>query len=348
MKISDAFLRVAELVRDLPKTDDREDLARVFDRVGGEMRMQERIFDDKLAGIFVDAKAVPSPPVRIEGGKTVERWGIDIGRVVVAGDGPDTSFFKSDDSAMLVPPVKGVFEGVAAIVARAGADNVWLVSKCGPAIQKRSLAWLDNHGFWTTTGMRPDHIRFCLTRPEKAEIAKDLGLTHFVDDRQDVIGSMQGIVKHRFLFGPQKHPVDKPEMIGIAIVATWTELLLTLVWNGIARPDRVAGTLQVGVSEDGRDVVVNHPKLAVDADGAGYLKFSPMQARHFAASLLVKASEIDDFSSVVVNEAELIALRTLRSAAEAWSMIDGSDDRVAYPAQKVVGQALAACRKVRP
>ena len=64
------------------------------------------------------------------------RIGVDIGRVIIAGDGPDTSFF--NDDYMEVPPVDGAFDGVARLV-RAFAGRVWLVSKCGQKIQQRTL-----------------------------------------------------------------------------------------------------------------------------------------------------------------------------------------------------------------
>jgi hypothetical protein len=60
----------------------------------------------------------------------------------------------------------------------------------------------------------------------------------------------------------------------------------------VAERDQVpAGFLSVGVSEDGREVVVNHPDLQPDANGVGHLVFSPEQARAFARLLLAKAEE---------------------------------------------------------
>lgn len=49
------------------------------------------------------------------------------------------------------------------------------------------------------------------------------------------------------------------------------------------------GCLEIGVSEDGREVIVNHPDLQPDAEGIGHIVFSPAQAREFAALLLKHA-----------------------------------------------------------
>lgn len=49
--------------------------------------------------------------------------------------------------------------------------------------------------------------------------------------------------------------------------------------------------LEVGLTPDEREVVINHPDLHVDAAGIGHIVFSPAQARHLAKLLLRKADE---------------------------------------------------------
>jgi hypothetical protein len=138
---------------------------------------------------------------------TITSIGVDIGRVIIAGDGPDTSFFTSDEAALRVPAVEGAVEGVARLV-RAFSGRVWLVSKCGSNIQRRTLKWLEARDFWTQTGVPEDHVRFCKLRPQKADHARQLGLTHFIDDRADVLEALEGVVGNRYLFGQPQAPKD--------------------------------------------------------------------------------------------------------------------------------------------
>lgn len=127
--------------------------------------------------------------------------GIDIGRVIIHGDGPDTSFVGgSEDDALRTPPLEGSFESIGRLV-RLFRGRVWLVSKCGQRVANRSRRWLDHHRFWETTGVPRDQLRFCRERKEKAGICRELGIGWFVDDRLDVLVPMAGIVPHRFLFG---------------------------------------------------------------------------------------------------------------------------------------------------
>lgn len=156
----------------------------------------------------------------------MQRIGIDIGRVII---GPvlngraDTSFLGSRlAEALHTPPAPGAFAGVADLVARTGG-NAWLISKCGPGVQAKTRAWLDHHDFWARTGMDRSHLRFCLTRPEKAVHARALRLTAMIDDRVDVLRHLDGIVQHRLLFGEQDRPPPTwaTWMIDWAAVQAW-------------------------------------------------------------------------------------------------------------------------------
>lgn len=151
------------------------------------------------------------------------RLGVDIGRVIILGDGPDTSFIGgSDEDALRTPPVPGALEQLAELTAQL-EGRVWLVSKCGPRVQQRTRAWLGHHRFFERTGIRRDHLHFCRDRREKAPICAKLGIGLFVDDRVDVLVAMEGVVPGRFLFGASRSPVP-----GLVPVATWAEARVAL------------------------------------------------------------------------------------------------------------------------
>src|SRR5262245_25849401 len=108
--------------------------------------------------------------------------GIDIGRVIIEGDGPDTSFIGgSEADAMRAPPMAGCFEAISRLT-QSFEGRVWLVSKCGPRIEARTRRWLDRHRFFQTAGIPYGQLRFCRDRKEKAPICLKLGIGFFVDD----------------------------------------------------------------------------------------------------------------------------------------------------------------------
>jgi hypothetical protein len=120
---------------------------------------------------------------------------------------PDTSFLEADErSALEVPPTPHMFDVVPRLERRF-EGRVWLVSKAGPRIERLTLRWLRHHRFFERTGMRPDRVRFCRRREDKRTHAQDLALTHFIDDRADVLGHLRGVVPHLYLFGVQTHPI---------------------------------------------------------------------------------------------------------------------------------------------
>ena len=153
--------------------------------------------------------------------------GVDIGRVLIEGDGPDTNFLRgSEAEALRAPAMPGAFEAVRRLVAQF-EGRVWLVSKCGPKVQERSRRWLDRHRFWQETGVRHGNLRFCRERREKAPICLDLGVTVFIDDRVDVLHAMGGIVPFRFQFGAWEAPP------GIVAVPTWPEAEAAIAALGV-------------------------------------------------------------------------------------------------------------------
>jgi hypothetical protein len=131
----------------------------------------------------------------------VPRLGVDVGGVIVQlarPDGNDSSFFGPNPDE--TPPVDGAFGSLARLNERFDG-HVHLVSKAGPRIEQVTRSWLDANSFFVMTGIAPVNLHFVRERPAKAEVAQALGLTHFLDDRIDVLVAMPD-VPERYLFLP--------------------------------------------------------------------------------------------------------------------------------------------------
>ncbi|MCI4065378.1 hypothetical protein MRQ36_23550 [Micromonospora sp. R77] len=155
----------------------------------------------------------------------MRRLGVDVGGVIIErSDGDDdTSFFGPD--YLRTPPLTGVFEALAALVPR--FDEAYVVSKCSEPTERRTRDWLAHHDFAARTGIDPDRWYFCATRPEKGPIAARLRLTHFVDDRLDVLTCLD-TVPHRYLLGAPRSAVAAAQEAGVHRVASWPELAAVL------------------------------------------------------------------------------------------------------------------------
>ncbi len=164
----------------------------------------------------------------------MERLGIDIGRVLTAPDAEggraDTSFIGGSlQDALDTPPYEGMFETVPQLVEQFGG-RVWLVSKAGPRVQEKTRHWLRHHRFFERTGVSPQNLRFCLERPQKAQHCRELAITHFIDDRPDVLAHLEGVVWRRYLFGPQRKPWQATDVIA---VPTWGSVRVALLGSGV-------------------------------------------------------------------------------------------------------------------
>ena len=99
------------------------------------------------------------------------------------------------------------------------------MSKCGQKTEAKTLEWLAHNRFYEVAHIVQGNIRFCRERYEKAGICKELGITHFVDDRLEVLGYLTSVEK-LFLFQPQEKEVQRftQHLSRVQRVESWQEM----------------------------------------------------------------------------------------------------------------------------
>lgn len=158
------------------------------------------------------------------------KLGLDIGGVLIprsrSASASDTSFMGSGlRDVLLTPPYPGMFEVVPLLVTRFDGQ-VWLVSKAHRRMQDKTRRWLDHHRFFERTQIPADHIRFCLERPQKADLCREIGITHFLDDRLDVLQHLKDVVPNRYLFAPEERVKRDASIVAIS---NWPAASLRIV-----------------------------------------------------------------------------------------------------------------------
>jgi hypothetical protein len=156
--------------------------------------------------------------------------GIDVGGVIIdrVAESADTSFFGG--GYLETPQVPDAIATIAALVKGPLFEGRgYVVSKCGAATEKKTREWLAHNGFHDATGIGPEAIRFCRKREQKAPICVELGITHFVDDRLEVLSYLRS-VPHRFLFRPFEDEVREnlSHLASVTRVESWAELRAAL------------------------------------------------------------------------------------------------------------------------
>jgi len=134
--------------------------------------------------------------------------GIDLGYTVVTKE--KTPF---DDAFRVIRRFKQAWK------------NVIIVSRVNEEQKRQSLAWLDKHNFYGVTGIPDYHVFYCAERHEKAIICQQQGVTHFIDDRPEVMSHLAPHI-HKLLFNPIQTDVDKfqDKLILTKIVGNWKEI----------------------------------------------------------------------------------------------------------------------------
>lgn len=159
-----------------------------------------------------------------------QKLGLDFGKVIIGAvqnGREDTSFLGTTfEEAMTTPPSHHAFDATRQLVDRF-SGNVWIVSKCGPSVETKTKGWLKHWRLCQETGLDRAKVRFCRERRDKAKVCKQLGITHFVDDRLDVLEPMIGIVPNLFLFGEQSADTVCPDWA--TPVADWFAVLENVV-----------------------------------------------------------------------------------------------------------------------
>jgi hypothetical protein len=155
-----------------------------------------------------------------------ELLGVDVGGVLIdriRADGSDTSFFS--DRFLETPAVAGAFDTLMRLGCERFGGRICIVSKCGPRTEEKTRLWLTQHKLLDALGLDAQALYFCRKRRDKAPICERLGVTHFIDDRMEVLVHLTS-VQHRFLFGPQSPGVDAK---GVLRTETWAEVAAALL-----------------------------------------------------------------------------------------------------------------------
>jgi len=155
----------------------------------------------------------------------VDTLGVDIGGVIISriNNGTDTSFFSNN--YLKTTAVPGVFEALRRLVSERFKEQVYLVSKCGLETQRKSREWLQHQEFYKKTGIKPEHVEFCLKRRDKAAICEKLGVTHFIDDQLEVFSYLTA-VPNKILFNPIELDIERYQSAydQVKRVESWPEV----------------------------------------------------------------------------------------------------------------------------
>ena len=161
----------------------------------------------------------------------MKRIGIDIGRVIIGGDTDQVANIFFSDRFLETTMVPNAFSSIQQIVEQFDKRNIYLVSKCGPSVEKKTLKWLTHHQFYIQTGVLHDNVHFCRERKDKKGICSRFNINVFIDDRYSVLKYLNDL-EQLFLFNPTHRELEdykkENSLSQIAVVNNWQEVMNNL------------------------------------------------------------------------------------------------------------------------
>lgn len=127
--------------------------------------------------------------------RLIEALGIDSGGPLMDQRLHGELFFS--DRYLGVPLVPGAVPTIARLAEERFGDRVYIVTT---NVRRRAEALAIFAAGGLTQVIPPERVFFCDADAQKAEVCDRLGITHFVDDRTEVLALLER-VPHRYLFG---------------------------------------------------------------------------------------------------------------------------------------------------
>lgn len=150
----------------------------------------------------------------------MQRIGMDIGGVI-RGKATER---QSVEEYLVVNPLSDATKVIKALVDKFGSKNIFIISRCPEYAEDVILLWLDKKIF-TNIGFKRSNVYFCRERADKARIAQRLKLSHFIDDRIDVLDAMKDIVVNRILFTGGSNHDNTVIDDSIIVLDNWNSIL---------------------------------------------------------------------------------------------------------------------------
>jgi hypothetical protein len=169
--------------------------------------------------------------------KSKKALGVDIGNVIInhrnyqIADSNGREIHEENYSA--IPAADGAFGALKKLNGYFDG-KVYLISKCTEWAEERILKWLDDNDLYSRTGIDSKNVHFVRERHEKDAACRKLGITHFIDDRLEVLSHMIKSTPNLYLFMPDEREVEefKEFLPKVKVVTDWEEALAVIEVNG--------------------------------------------------------------------------------------------------------------------
>jgi hypothetical protein len=148
--------------------------------------------------------------------------GVDIGGVLIP---------RKPNSDGGYSPMPDAFKTILGL--RAHFDDIVVVSHADSILEEKFRQWFRVQNFFCSTGIGLDRVRYCSSRIGKVPICCHWNVTHFIDDRAEVLVYLaHGVktIRHLLLFQerPEETAPYEHLVADCVRVASWNEVAAAL------------------------------------------------------------------------------------------------------------------------
>jgi hypothetical protein len=105
-------------------------------------------------------------------------------------------------------PLPDAFRVIRRLIDERFGERLHIVSRVDEQQEIRARAFVTGHEFQSALGIPLTRVHFCRERHEKGPICERLRITHFIDDRPEVMVYMPTSVIRKVLFDPDQADLD--------------------------------------------------------------------------------------------------------------------------------------------
>jgi hypothetical protein len=141
---------------------------------------------------------------------TLPSIGVDLGNVIIdhKNFGTTENYVLTQDYN-LIPPVTNALEALRKLNESRFMDRVFIIYNASEIIDSKIFGWLNYNDFFRQTGIDKGHVLRSNTGRKKNLFCKNMQLTHFVDDRLEVLNCLMGLVPNLYLLNGQWEEIKK-------------------------------------------------------------------------------------------------------------------------------------------
>jgi hypothetical protein len=161
-----------------------------------------------------------------------ERLAVDLGNVIIdhVGFGTTDEYVNNGDYNQ-IPALNDAVSSLQKLNSEVFKNDVYVVYNATNVADSKIMTWLTHNNFFEMTGIDPTKIIRSESGRNKRPFCVKNKITHFIDDRLEVLTGLVGTVPNLYLLGGQPKEIElfKESLKNVYVAPDWKHILNLLI-----------------------------------------------------------------------------------------------------------------------